>query len=73
MAAVSHETAVAMGVPHEVIHQASGSGIDLQTLLQWIMTYGLPIISYLAQIFGWKLPPFPLPPAPPLPNPPSSK
>jgi hypothetical protein len=65
---LSAEHAQALGIPPEYIEAAAGRGIDLQTLLKWVVTYGLPILAYLAKIWGIPLPPFPLPPVPPLPT-----
>jgi hypothetical protein len=63
------EHATALGIPQSYIGAAAGSGIALSTLLSWVMTYGLPILTWLAKTLGWNLPPLPLPPAPPLPPP----
>jgi hypothetical protein len=67
--ATLREHAIHLGISPDVIQAAAGSGIDLQTLLQWVMMYGLPIVMYLAKILGWNIPPIPLPPVPPLPQP----
>ena len=61
------EHALHLGVPEEAIKQAEASGIPIAVLMQLIMTYGIPVLTLLAQMFGWKLPPLPVPPAPPLP------
>lgn len=50
------------GVPAEHVSAMEAKGIGLQTILQWLLIYGLPL---LLQLLGLK--PAPLPPAPPLP------
>jgi hypothetical protein len=66
---LTHEHAVALGIPDAYIKAAAGSKIDLPTLIQLVLKYGLPILEILAKIFGWQLPPIPIPPTPPLPTP----
>lgn len=61
---------LALGLEQKVLDAFKAAGVDLTTLLGWIVHYGLPVIAWIAHILGITLPPIPLPPAPPLPSPP---